>query len=109
MDLGWIVAAGAGLLLAGQILAARADYFLSVENPRPVGERTEIVTIKAWGLISQSRDSRFISGTADLGVADMRFFTTKAQLATSILTLGFLRPVSITYRCHAGGQPLGEA
>ena len=109
MDFGWIVAAVAGVVLAGQILAARADYFLSVENPRPVGERTEIVTIKAWGLISQSRESRFIAGTADLGVADMRFFTTPAQLATSIFTLGFLRPVSITYRCHAGGQPLGEA
>lgn len=108
-NLGWILSGILALVLAGQLFAATSDYYLAVENPRPVGERTDVVTIKGWGLVSQNRDSRYITGSADLGVADMRFFTTGRQIALSLLTLGFLRPVSICYRCHAAGMPLGQA
>jgi len=106
---GWIVAAVLALVLIGQLVAATADYFIAVENPRPVGERTIVVTSRAWGFIMQSPESRFVSGGAGQGLSDARFSASPRQVMTSILTLGFVRPVTIYYRFHAGSFPIGDA
>lgn len=107
--LGWIVAGVLALILIGQLVAATADYFLAVENPRPVGEATIVVTARAWGFVMQSPESRFVPGGGANGFSDMRFSASPAQVMTSFVTLGFLRPVSITYRHHAGSHRIGEA
>jgi hypothetical protein len=106
---GWIVAGVLALILIGQLVAATADYFLAVENPRPVGERTIVVTSRAWGFIMQSPESRFVSGGAGQGLSDVRFSASPTQVMTSFVTLGFVRPVSLCYRFHAGSFPIGEA
>jgi len=106
---GWIVAAVLALILVGQLVAATADYFIAVENPRPVGERTIVVTSRAWGFIMQSPESRFVSGGAGQGLSDVRFLASPRQVMTSFVTLGFVRPVSICYRFHAGSFPIGDA
>ncbi len=107
--IGWIVAAILATILIGQLVAATADYFIAVENPRPVGQHTIVVTSKAWGFIMQSPESRFVSGGAGQGLSDVRAFATPAQVMTSFATLGFNRPVSLCYRFHAGSFPLGDA
>lgn len=107
--LGWVVAAVLALVLAGQLIVATADYFIAVENPRPVGERTIVVTAKAWGFVMQSPESRFVSGGAGQGLSDVRIFASPAQVMTAFVTFGFLRPVSICYRFHAGSFPIGDA
>ena len=107
--LGWVIAGLLTLLLIGQMLAATADYFLAVDNPRPVGERTIVVTAKAWGFIMQSPESRFVSGGAGQGLSDMRFYATPRQAFVALSTFGFIRPMSIAYRHHAGSVPMGDA
>jgi hypothetical protein len=106
---GWIVAAVLALILAGQSIAATADFFIAVANPRPVGERTLVITARAWGFVMQSPESRFVAGGAGQGLSDVRFYATPRQALTSFITLGFLRPVSIVYRHHAGSYPMGDA
>ena len=106
---GWLVAGVLGLMLIGQLAAATADYFLAVDNPRPVGERTIVVTSRAWGFIMQSPESRFVSGGAGQGLSDMRLFATPKQAFIALISFGFVRPVSITYRHHAGSFPMGDA
>ena len=106
---GWIVAAVLALVLIGQLIAATSDFFLAVVNPRPVGERTIVVTARFWGFAMQSPESRFVSGGAGQGLSDVRFYATPAQVMTSFVTIGFLRPVSIVYRHHAGSFPMGDA
>lgn len=106
--LAWAVAGVALLMLAGQFLAGTADYFLSIENPRPLDDNEIVVTIWAWGFAAQS--SR--TCTADLagqGLADVRMFATRRQMLLSLITLGCVRRVSIAWRGNAGQHPLGEA
>ena len=48
-----IVATIAVLSLFGQYLSGTSDYFLSIENPRPLDEEEDIVTIMGWGFASR--------------------------------------------------------
>lgn len=96
------------VMLLGQYLAGTSDYFLSIDNPRPLDEEEDVVTIKGWGFASQA--SR--SCTAELagqGFADIRLFATRKQLLKSLATFGFSRPVTIAWRGNAGQHPLGQA
>ena len=104
----WVLAGALLLMLFGQYLAGTADYFLSIENPRPLDDNIATITILGWGFASQS--SR--TCTAELagqGFSDVRMFATRRQVLVSILTFGFRRPVSIAWRGNAGQHPLGQA
>ena len=105
----WIVVSVVLLLmLLGQYLAGTADYFLSIENPRPLDDNIGTITILGWGFASQS--SR--SCTAELagqGFADVRLFATRRQVLLSLVTFGFVRRVSVAWRGNAGQHPLGQA
>jgi hypothetical protein len=104
----WIVAAAAVLMLFGQYLAGQADYFLSIENPRPLDDNITEITVIGWGFASKSRHPC----TADLagqGLADVRVFATRRQVLQSLASFGLKRPVSIAWRGNAGQHPLGEA
>lgn len=104
----WLLLALLFLLLFGQYLAGTADYFLSIENPRPLDDNIATITIYAWGFASQS--SR--SCTAELagqGFADVRMFATRRQVLLSLITCGFVRQVNIAWRGNAGQHPLGQA
>ncbi|HEX2094993.1 MAG TPA: hypothetical protein VHG28_21520 [Longimicrobiaceae bacterium] len=104
----WILAGVALLMLFGQYLAGTADYFLSIENPRPLDDNITTITIYGWGFASQSSRTH----TAELagqGFADVRMFTTRRQVLLSFATFGFVRPVSIAWRGNAGQHPLGQA
>ena len=108
MTIAWIVAGVALAMLAGQYFAGTADYFLSIENPRPLDDNVTTITIYAWGFAAQSSRTH----TAELagqGFADVRMFATRRQVLVSFLTLGFRRPVSIAWRGNAGQHPLGQA
>jgi hypothetical protein len=103
----WIAVVAVAMLL-GQYFAGTADYFLSIENPRPLDDNIDTITILGWGFASQS--SR--SCTAELagqGFADVRMFATRKQVLLSFVTLGFVRRVSIAWRGNAGQHPLGRA
>ena len=103
----WIAVVAVAMLL-GQYFAGTSDYFLSIENPRPLDDNIATITIYAWGFASQA--SR--SCTAELagqGFADVRMFATRRQVLLSIVTLGAVRPVSIAWRGNAGQHPLGQA
>ena len=103
-----IVAGVATLMLVGQFFAGTSDYYLSIENPRPLDDNVIQITILAWGFASEM--SRSV--TADLagqGLADVRLFATRRQMAVSLLTFGFVRQVSIAWRGNAGQHPLGDA
>jgi len=103
-----IVAAIAVVSLFGQYLAGTSDYFLSIENPRPLDDNLDTITILGWGFARQS--SR--SCTADLagqGFADVRLFATRKQVLAYLFSFGFWRPVSIAWRGNAGQHPLGDA
>ncbi len=103
-----IVAGIAVLMLFGQYLSGTADYYLSIENPRPLDDNIDTITIKGWGFASESSRSR----TADLagqGLADVRLYATRKQMLVSLFTLGFLRPVTVAWRGNAGQHPLGDA
>ncbi|MDQ4087674.1 MAG: hypothetical protein M3177_06670 [Pseudomonadota bacterium] len=104
----WIVAGVAILMLFGQYLAGTADYFLSIENPRPLDENLATITIFGWGFAAQS--SR--TCTAELvgqGFADVRLFATRRQVLLSFVTLGLVRRICIAWRGNAGQHPLGQA
>jgi hypothetical protein len=103
----WGVAAVAVLMLFGQYLAGQSDYFLSIENPRPLDDNVTEITIIGWGFASSSRHPC----TADLagqGLADVRVFATRRQVLQSLASFGFRRPLSIAWRGNAGQHPLGE-
>jgi hypothetical protein len=103
-----VVATVAIVGLLGQYLSSTADYFLSIDNPRPLDENLDTIMILGWGFANQS--SR--SGTADLagqGFADMRLFASRKQALASLLSFGFARPVSVAWRGNAGQHPLGDA
>jgi hypothetical protein len=104
----WTIVVILALTLFGQYLAGTADYFLSIESPRPLDESIVTITIWGWGFASQS--SR--SCTAELageGFADIRLFATRKQVLLSLVTFGFVRRVSIVWRGNAGQHPLGVA
>lgn len=106
-----IVSIAAGILLLmllGQFFAGTADYYLTIDNPRPLDDNLVQISIKGWGFASES--SRSV--TADLagqGFADIRLFATRRQMLLSLITFGFLRPVSVSWRGNAGQHPLGQA
>ncbi|MBW3571021.1 MAG: hypothetical protein KY467_07935 [Gemmatimonadetes bacterium] len=103
--LAWIVVIA---MLLGQYFAGTADYFLSIENPRPLDDNITIITIYGWGFATESSRTH----TAELagqGFADVRMFATRRQVLVSLFTAGFVRPVSIAWRGNAGQHPLGEA
>ncbi len=104
----WIVAILAVAMLLGQFFAGTADYFLSIENPRPLDDNLTTITILGWGFASQSSRTR-IAEIAGQGFADVRMFATRKQVLLSFITLGFVRRVSIAWRGNAGQHPLGEA
>ena len=103
-----IVATISLVMLFGQYLAGTADYFLSIDNPRPLDEEEDLITIKGWGFATQA--SR--SCTAELagqGFADIRLYADRRQVLASLATFGFTRPVKVAWRGNAGQHPLGEA
>ena len=105
---GWAVA---GILLVNlflQYLAAQADYFLSIENPRPLDDNITTITVRGWGFASESRHS-CIAELAGQGFADVRLFATRKQVLLSLATFGFVRRVSVAWRGNAGQHPLGQA
>lgn len=101
----WIVAGVALLMLFGQYLAGTADYFLSIENPRPLDDNIGTITILGWGFANQ-QSRTCTAELAGQGFADVRLFATRRQVLVSILTFGFRRPVSIAWRGNAGQHPL---
>lgn len=103
-----VVAAAALLMLFGQYLAGTADYFLSIENPRPLDDNVQTITIYGWGFASQTSRS-LTAELAGQGFADVRMFATRRQVLTSFITFGFKRPVSVAWRGNAGQHPLGDA
>ncbi len=110
MDIYWIIfLAVLILMIAGQITAATGDVYLSVSDPRPIGGRTVTVTMKAWGFAAESDRSALIEDCGDMGVNDMRFFMTWKQALVCAVTFGFVRKVSIHYRCYAGDSGVGKA
>ena len=108
MWIGWAVAALGFVLLFGQYAAGQADVFVSIANPRPLDEEKMVVTLKGWGLAAQAAQP-FITPESDHGLCDVRVFATRRQMLVSIATFGFLRPVTVAWRAHAGVLPLGEA
>ena len=103
-----IVATLAVISLLGQYLTGTSDYFLSIENPRPLDEEESIITILGWGFASQSSRS-CTQQLVGQGFADVRLFATRLQFLQSLATFGFARPVSIAWRGNAGQHPLGQA
>jgi hypothetical protein len=104
----WSVAVVAVLMLFGQYLAGQSDYFLSIENPRPLDPNNTTITVRGWGFASASRHN-CIAELAGQGFADVRVFATRRQVLLSFITFGFVRRVSIAWRGNAGQHPLGEA
>lgn len=103
-----IVAVAAVLMLLGQYFAGMADYYLSVENPRPLDENEMVITSKWWGFMSQTGSSR-IAELAGQGLADVRVYATRPQMLATILTFGWRRSITVAWRGNAGQHPLGEA
>ena len=108
MWLGWVLAALGFALLFGQYLAGQADIFVSIANPRPLDEESIVVTLKGWGFAAEAAQP-FVTPDSDHGLCDVRGFATRRQMLVAIATLGFLRPVTVAWRAHAGILPLGEA
>lgn len=103
-----IILAVLALMLFGQYLAGTADYFLSIENPRPLDQNIDTITILGWGFASQSSRS-CMAELAGQGFADVRLFATRKQVLLSFITFGFVRKVCIAWRGNAGQHPLGDA
>lgn len=103
-----IVAAVAALMLLGQFFAGTSDYYLAIENPRPLDDNEVEIRILAWGFASEMSRSR-VADLAGQGLADVRLFATRRQMALSLFSFGFYRPVSIAWRGNAGQHPLGDA
>ena len=97
------------LLLLGQIMALWGDACLAVADPRPVGGKTIEITILAWGFASRRGRSLQVDDCYQFGINDMRFFMTGKDVLVCLVTFGFVRKVSIAYRCYAGDHDVGEA
>lgn len=104
----WIVAGIAVAMVLGQFFAGTADYYLSIENPRPLDEHVHSIRIFGWGFASeQSRTIEAIH--VGQGLADVRLYATRKQMLVSLLTFGAVRPVTVAWRGNAGIHPLGDA
>ena len=108
MWLGWALAALVVLLLFGQYLAGQSDVFVSIANPRPLDEESMIVILKGWGFAVLAAEP-FVTPESDHGLCDVRVFATRRQMIVSIVSFGFLRPVTVAWRANAGVQSLGDA
>ena len=108
MWLGWVLAALGFALLFGQYMAGQADIFVSIANPRPLDEESIVVTLKGWGFAAEAAQP-FVTPDSDHGLCDVRVFATRRQMLVAIASAGFLRPVTVAWRAHAGILPLGEA
>lgn len=108
MSIACIIAIIATAIVIGQFFAGTADYYLSIENPRPLDDQTVVITILGWGFASESSRS-FKAEVAGEGFADVRLYATRAQMLLSLVTLGFVRRVSVSWRGNAGQHPLGDA
>lgn len=108
MSVACVIAIVAALVVVGQFFAGTADYYLSIENPRPLDDQTVVITILGWGFASESSRS-FKAEVAGEGFADVRLYATRAQMLLSIVTFGFVRRVSVSWRGNAGQHPLGDA
>lgn len=97
------------LLLLGQIMAQWGDACLAVADPRPIGGKTIEITILAWGFASRRGRSLQVDDCVQLGINDMRFFMTRKAILICLLSCGFVRQVSIAYRCYAGDFGVGDA
>ena len=97
------------LLLLGQIMALWGDACLAIADPRPIGGKTIEITILAWGFASRRVRSLQVDDCSNLGINDMRFFMTGKAVLICLVTFGFVRKVSIAYRCYAGDHDVGEA
>lgn len=97
------------LLLLGQIMAQWGDACLAVADPRPIGGKTIEITILAWGFASRRGRSLQADDCYRLGINDMRFFMTGQAILICVVTLGFVRKISIAYRCYAGDFDVGDA
>ncbi|WP_417609553.1 hypothetical protein [Parasphingorhabdus sp.] len=104
-----ILIAVLALLLLGQIMAQWGDACLAVADPRPIGGKTIEITILAWGFASRRGRSLQADDCYRLGINDMRFFMTGQAILICVVTLGFVRKISIAYRCYAGDFDVGEA
>jgi hypothetical protein len=108
MWLGWALAALGFVLLFGQYMAGQSDVFVSIANPRPLDEESMVVTLKGWGFASEAPQS-FVTPESDHGLCDVRVFATRRQTLVAFASFGFLRPVTVAWRAHAGILPLGDA
>lgn len=97
------------LLLLGQIMAQWGDACLAVADPRPVGGKTIEITILAWGFASRRGRAQQADDCYRLGINDMRFFMTRKAIFLCLVTFGFVRRISIAYRCYAGDTDVGDA
>ncbi|MGB5483746.1 hypothetical protein [Parasphingorhabdus sp.] len=97
------------LLLLGQAMALCGDACLAIADPRPIGGKTIEITILAWGFASRRGRSLQVDDCARLGINDMRFFMTRKAILICLVTFGFVRKVSIAYRCYAGDSDVGDA
>lgn len=104
-----IVIAVLALLVLGQVMAMWGDTYLAMANPRPVGGKTIEITILAWGFASRRGRSLQVDDCAGLGINDMRFFMTSKHVLICLITFGFVRTISIAYRCYAGDSDVGCA
>ena len=104
----WALAALAIMMLVGQYLAGQADIFVSIANPRPLDEESMVVVLKGWGFAAEAAHP-FITPESDHGLCDLRVFATRRQMLVSIASFGFLRPITVAWRAHAGVFPLGDA
>ena len=107
-NIAWLAAGILGLALVGQYFVGMADYYLAIENPRPLDENEDVITSTWWGFLTQSK-STYTAEMAGQGLADVRVFATRKQMLTSILTFGWKRSVTIAWRGNAGQHPLGQA
>ncbi len=97
------------LLLAGQVVSEAGDPYLAVENGRPdPEEQHQQITLRAWGLVQQN-DTSLELDCDNEGLANARLSASVGQIATSVVTLGFLRPLTVSYNCHEGGSNEVEA
>ena len=104
-----VLAVVLAILLLGQIMATWGDAYLAIADPRPIGGKTIEITILAWGFASRRGRSIQVDDCAGLGINDMRFFMTGKAVLICLVTVGFVRTISIAYRCYAGDSDVGVA
>ena len=95
-------------MLLGQYFAGTSDYFLSIDNPRPLDDHQAEITSAAWGFASETGRTATAEQSGE-GFADVRLYASRVQMAQSLFSFGFTRTVSIVWRGNAGQHPLGQA